>query len=54
LVLVFENILGTLCNIYYGQLCVYHRAIKNQNIWCGVYYHLAIEMLLLLQASCYL
>jgi hypothetical protein len=26
---VFENILGTLCNISYGRLCVYHHAIEK-------------------------
>jgi hypothetical protein len=32
------------------RLCAHHRAIENQDIWCGVYYHLATEMLLMLQA----
>jgi hypothetical protein len=51
LILVFENILGALCIISYGQLCVYYRAIESQDIQCGVYYHLAIGMLLAQQAS---
>jgi hypothetical protein len=51
---MFENILGTLCTISYGRLYVYHHAIENQDIWCGVYYHLATEVLLTLQESCYL
>jgi hypothetical protein len=25
--------------------------IQNQDIWCGVYYHFATKMLLMLQAS---
>jgi hypothetical protein len=53
-ILMFENILGTLCTISYGRLCVYHRAIESQDIWCGVHYHLATEVLLMLQESCYL
>jgi Mlc titration factor MtfA (ptsG expression regulator) len=34
----------------YASLCVYHHAIRIQDIWCGVYYHLATKMLLMLQA----
>jgi hypothetical protein len=45
--------LGTLCIISYGWLCVYHRAIGKQGIWCGVYYNLANEMLLTLQGNAY-
>jgi hypothetical protein len=51
---IWKNILRTLYIISYGRLCIYHHAIENQDIWCGVYYHLAIVMLLMLQASCYL
>jgi hypothetical protein len=43
---MFENIFGALCIISYGRLCAYYRAIENQDIWCGVYYHLATGILL--------
>jgi hypothetical protein len=35
-ILVFENIIGTLCIISYGRLCVYHRDYSKPGylVWC--------------------